>query len=185
VPKGIELSVHLSLKPHHHRAAYFSKQGLFRQLASFATLEDRIAALPGEKARGDAFEVFVEAYVATQPICQAEEIWPSETAPAHVRKQLNLPARDYGTDGVFRTRNGELVAFQAKFRTGRKPLSYRELSTFFGLTELADQRVLFTNVDDIAVVAEERSLFSYVIPPGATRHVVENLKSVAGAGSGN
>jgi hypothetical protein len=44
------------------RAAFVHSQ-LFAGLTSFAPLETRIAALPEEKARGDAFEVFAEAYL--------------------------------------------------------------------------------------------------------------------------
>ena len=113
----------VGVKPNHHRAAHFRKDGLFAGLDSFASLEDRIADLPGKKERGDAFEVFVEAYLNTQAVRQAEEVWPSDTAPVGVLKQLNLPPTDYGADGVYRTRNGDLVAYQAKFRTGRIPLT--------------------------------------------------------------
>jgi len=90
---------------------------------------------------------------------QAETIWASDTAPVDIRQKLNLPASDYGADGVYRDRSGSMVIYQAKFRTGRPSLSWRELSTFFGIAEKADQLVLFTNSDAIAKVAEERTGF--------------------------
>jgi uncharacterized small protein (DUF1192 family) len=49
-------------KAKHFKAAAFVNSQLFAGLTSFAQLETRIAALPDEKARGDAFEVFAEAY---------------------------------------------------------------------------------------------------------------------------
>lgn len=44
----------------HSRAARFIKTGIFNGLNSFSELEKRISALPLEKERGDAFEVFAE-----------------------------------------------------------------------------------------------------------------------------
>ena len=53
------------------RARHFSTSGLFGGLGSFAELEARITDLVGNKERGDAFEVFAEAYLATQKINQS------------------------------------------------------------------------------------------------------------------
>ena len=44
-------------------------------LGSFAELERSIEQLPTEKERGNAFEVFVEAYISTDEVAQAEEVW--------------------------------------------------------------------------------------------------------------
>ena len=116
--------------------------------------------LPTEKERGDAFEVFVEAYLSIDEVAQADEAWVVGKVPSELRRKLNLPASDYGYDGVFRTRLGELVPYQAKFRTGRTPLPYRELSTFFGITEKAERRVVLTNAVGIAEVAKSRTNFN-------------------------
>jgi hypothetical protein len=50
---------------------------VFDDLDSFSTLEDRISALGDENAKavGDALEIFVEAYLATQPIAQCKQTW--------------------------------------------------------------------------------------------------------------
>ena len=141
------------------RGQKFISSRLYEGLTSFAELERRIEALELPKDRGDAFEVFVEAYLATQPIAQAETVWAANSEPVAIRQKLNLTASDYGADGVYRDRNGHLVVYQVKFRTGRPSLSWRELSTFFGIAEQADQRVLLTNCNDIADVAESRSRF--------------------------
>ena len=128
----------------HHQATTYARSGLFKGLNTFSELERRIEQLPTEKERGDAFEVFVEAHLNTDETAQADEVWVTAKVPPEIRLKLNLPASDYGYDGVFRTRLGELVAWQAKFRTGRTALPYRELSTFFGITEKAERRVVIT-----------------------------------------
>ena len=145
------------MRPTHPKAIW--ARDVIRGVKSFVELENRIAALSLEKDRGDAFEVFVEAFLATQPIAQAETIWASDSAPVAIRQQLNLPSSDFGADGIYRDRNGNLVVYQVKFRTDRTSLSWRDLATFFGIAEKADQRVLLTNSDAIASVAEQRSDF--------------------------
>ena len=59
--------------------------GLFDRLNSFADLEAGFSALPSNKERGDAFEIFAEAYLATQKIAQAQEVWPFEAIPLKQR----------------------------------------------------------------------------------------------------
>ena len=51
--------------PLHPKTREFAKSGLFAGLSSFEELEKRIAAIPENKGKGDAFEVFAEAYLAT------------------------------------------------------------------------------------------------------------------------
>ncbi len=149
------------MAPKHDKTAAFLKSKLFEGLDSFATLEKRISALPTTKEEGDAFEVFVEAYLCTQAIRQAAEVWPQDTAPIRVFRELNLPTRGVGYDGVYRTLDGDYVAYQVKFRTGRRPLPYDDLATFFGSTDNARPRVLFANSDRISEFAEERPHFHW------------------------
>jgi len=146
--------------PRHNRATTYAQSGLFKGLSAFSELERRIEQLPTEQERGDAFEVFVEAHLNTDEAAQADEVWVVGNVPPEVRRALNLPARDYGYDGVFRTRLGELVPYQAKFRTGRTPLPYRELATFFGIIEKAERRLVITNSVGIAEVAQSRTNFN-------------------------
>jgi hypothetical protein len=68
----------------HNRANHFSASGLFSGLASFAELEQRIAKLSTVQERGDAFEVFAEAYLATQKVNQATEVWPHGAVPISI-----------------------------------------------------------------------------------------------------
>ena len=82
------------MTPRHEKTAGFLRSKLFDRLDSFATLEKRITALPTRKERGDAFEVFVEAYLCTQAIRRAAEVWPQATAPIRVLKELSLRTQD-------------------------------------------------------------------------------------------
>jgi predicted helicase len=142
--------------PRHPSAKHFHGIGLLAGVQSFAQLEARIAELPTEQQRGAALEVFAEACLATQRIYQAREVWPGNSMPSTLRKQLRLPMADMGVDGVFVTSGEEAVCYQSKFRTGRSALSWTELSTFYGLADFGASRLVFTNCDEVARVAEER-----------------------------
>ncbi len=140
----------------HPKATFFVQRHLFSGLTSFADLEQKIAALPDEHSRGAAFEVFAEAYLATQRIHQAREVWPGDSLPPSLQQQLRLPLKDMGVDGVFVTTSDETACYQVKFRTGRPSLTWSELSTFFGLADAGVQRLVLTNCDDIADTAQQR-----------------------------
>ena len=60
--------------PRHAAAKTYVRSGLFDGLTEFVQLETRIRSLPSEKGRGDAFEVFAEAFFATQRIAQSTKI---------------------------------------------------------------------------------------------------------------
>ena len=136
----------------HANAGLLIQRGLYDNLHSFAELEQRISALGDEnsKAVGDAFEVFVEGYLATHQKLQAEAIWLVGHVPQGVRQQLNLPNDAKGIDGVFRTRTGVLVPYQVKFRSRRAYLTYTQIAPFLGLTERAADRIVFTNSNELA-----------------------------------
>ena len=92
--------------------------------------------------RGDAFELFVEAYLRLTTVWQVEVLWVVGQVPLDVRQALNLPADAKGIDGVFKTRSGLLVPYQVKHRIGRPKVGVAEVATFLGLTERATDRVL-------------------------------------------
>jgi predicted helicase len=140
----------------HPRAGALLQSGVFDELQSFAQLEARISAFESTKDEGDAFEIFVEAYLATQPIMQASEIWLVGQVPLDVRTRMNLPSDPKGIDGIFRTFAGELVPYQVKFRSGGVSLTYTEVSPFLGLTERAKDRIIFTNAREVARDAKNR-----------------------------
>lgn len=148
------------MKSRHSAAHRFISFGLFDGLSSFTEIEAKISALPGNKERGDAFEVFAEAYLATQKINEACEVWPFEAVPLEQRKLLSLDTgRDMGVDGTYQTHDGELRAYQVKFRSNRPALTWDELSTFMGLTDQVSQRVLFTNCETLPNLMRDRSGF--------------------------
>lgn len=136
------------------------QSGLFDNLTAFSEIEGRISNLPSNKERGDAFEIFAEAYFATQKIAQAQEVWPFEAVPLAQRQALSLDTgRDMGVDGTYLTVDGELRAYQVKFRSRRAPLTWDDLSTFMGLTDQVSQRVLFTNSESLPSLMQDRSGF--------------------------
>lgn len=151
------------MKPKHHKSQYFLKKGLFDALDSFSELEARISALP-ETERGDAFEVFAEAYFNTQSIHQDQEVWPEKQLSQELRETLRISI-DAGVDGVIKTRLPKYIGYQVKFRTGRSTLAWNgdgKLSNFFGQTDYVDNRLLFTNSMDLSEIAQERKDFSSV-----------------------
>ena len=147
--------------PLHPKAKEFAKSGLFAGLSSFEELEKRIAAIPENKGKGDAFEVFAEAYLATQRKHDTHQVWPRSAAPLDIRGKLGLGEMDYGVDGVFQTLLGDLSAYQVKFRACREPMTWRELSTFMGLADSPRirSRILITNCDELPAVMNERQGF--------------------------
>jgi hypothetical protein len=60
----------------HANAGLLIRRGVYDDLHSFAELEQRISVLGNENTKlvGDAFEVFVEAYLATHQKMQAESV---------------------------------------------------------------------------------------------------------------
>src|ERR1035437_2767502 len=145
----------------HPKATFFVQRHLFSGLTRFAELESKIAALPDEQARGAAFEVFAEAYLATQRKHDAAQVWPHGTVPLDILKNLGLTQSDQGVDGVLQSLLGQFNAYQVKFRTGRPALTWRELSTFIGLADgpRIHSRVLITNCDELPAVLNDRQGF--------------------------
>jgi len=142
----------------HANAARLVQRGLFDGLHSFAELEQRISALGDENTKivGDAFEVFVEGYLATQQKMQAETVWLVGQVPLDIRVKLNLPNDAKGIDGIFGTRTGTLVPYQVKFRSQRAYLTYTEIAPFLGLTERATDRIVFTNSNELGEDVKNR-----------------------------
>lgn len=142
----------------HPKTRSFVQQALFSGLTTFSELETRIAALPDRRTRGDAFEVFAEAYLATQRKHDAASVWPLNSVPLRILRTLGLATKDYGVDGIFQTQLGTFNAYQVKFRDGRPALTWRELSTFMGLADSPhiQSRILITNCDDLSSVLKAR-----------------------------
>ena len=145
----------------HPKSAKFVRDGLFDGIGSFADLEERIKRLDGTKEIGDAFEVFAEAYLFLFRQQDFENVYPLASAPQPILEKVNLGTNDYGVDGLAIDSEGRTSVYQVKFRSGRPSLSWREISTFMGLSdsENISSRILFTNCDDLTDVIESRSRF--------------------------
>jgi hypothetical protein len=105
--------------PHHPKAALHFKNGLFDGLNAFHELENRLSKIGIEKEKGDAFEVFAEAYLATQRRHEASDVWPLGTAPLPLLEKAGITSNDLGIDGLYVTPVGELNAYQVKYRVYR------------------------------------------------------------------
>jgi hypothetical protein len=59
------------MQPSHPSTLKFLNSGIFDDLKCFPDLEKRIAELEGTTEKGDAFEIFVEGYIATHKLASA------------------------------------------------------------------------------------------------------------------
>lgn len=138
--------------PSKHKEAHaFLKRGFFEGLKSFRDFEMRTEKLANTKEVGDAFEILVEAYLYLNPVLSAKDVWLVGEVPLSIRTRLNLPRDTKGIDGVYEDAAGNLIPYQAKYRTDKDTLSYTEVSSFLGVTEESlKDRVIFTNARDLA-----------------------------------
>ena len=143
----------------HSQAPTLISQGVFDSVKNFREFEQRVSALidTNTKAQGDAFEIFVEAYLATQPILQCQETWLVGDIPVEIREALNLPNDSKGIDGIYKSMLDVYVPYQVKFRSNRPALGFNEVAPFLGITEKATDRLLITNCDSIAIDVQNRT----------------------------
>jgi superfamily II DNA or RNA helicase len=143
----------------HSQASTLISQGVFDSVKNFREFEQRVSALidTNTKAQGDAFEIFVEAYLATQPILQCQETWLVGDIPVEIREALNLPNDSKGIDGIYKSMLDVYVPYQVKFRSNRPALGFNEVAPFLGITEKATDRLLITNCDSIAIDVQNRT----------------------------
>jgi len=133
----------------HVKARHWITTGIFDALTSFHDFEQRINGIAEEKDRGDVFEIFVESFLATQPIMQCVTHWVVGDIPLTLRQQYNLPSDAKGIDGVYESRLGTHVAYQVKYRQ-KGYLTYTEVAPFLGITERFTERVIFTTAGELA-----------------------------------
>ena len=138
--------------PSKHKSAHaFLKKGFFEGLRSFRDFEIRTEQLANTKEVGDAFEILVEAYLYLNPVLNAKDVWLVGEVPLNIRTRLNLPRGTKGIDGVYEDAAGNLIPYQAKYRTDKDTLSYTAVSSFLGVTEESlKDRVIFTNARNLA-----------------------------------
>lgn len=138
---------------------------LVEGISSWAELEARIASLPLENERGNAFEEFCKAFFLLNPVFQFEKVYRQHEIPPSVRKRLSYPGiQDIGIDGIGITIDGRLIAYQAKFRSDRNNTpTLKELATFFTVSDKADWRITITNSNSLPPATNERINSSRVL----------------------
>ena len=140
----------------HPKTSTWIRQGIFDDLKSFEEFEARVNRIPEEKDRGDAFEIFTEAFLATQPIAQCVKHWVVGNIPLPLRERYRLPPDTTGIDGIYEAHDGSHVAYQVKYRQ-RPQLTYAEVAPFLGITERFTDRVIFTNAATLSDKAIQRT----------------------------
>ncbi len=120
-------------------------------------LEKKIEVIVDNKEKGDIFEEFVYAFFTlNKEKYDVEVVYREKDIPDDLRDKLQLEKTDYGVDGVLVRRDGKLVAYQAKFRTGRVSAPYSELATFWAESEYADYRCIFSNCYDLPIPSDKK-----------------------------
>lgn len=128
-------------------------QDLIGDVSSCKQLEVKISLFESEKDKGDAFEEFCEAYFILDPMGVLPKVKTVfRKIPPTIAAKLGYPGvQDIGIDGVIETSEGELYAYQAKFRRDRNNTpSLRELSTFYTMSDKADYRFVITNANKLS-----------------------------------
>ncbi len=130
----------------HPDTVRFVRTGIFDDILSFEDLDRRLIALGSNTESGSAFEVFVAALLATDPVYQIVALWPKQerTAPAEALNWLGLPATDCGVDGMLVDGNGGITTYQAKFRSSRHRLAYDDVRGFFDNGRNADHHLIIS-----------------------------------------
>jgi superfamily II DNA or RNA helicase len=131
---------------------------LIENIQTWDKLEKRIAELPTEIQRGNAFEEFCHAFFLLDPVFQFKEVYCHNAIPHSIRERLGYPGiQDIGIDGIGVTDDGRIFAYQAKFRSDRKGTpTLRELSTFFTVSDKADWRITIANSNKLPSSIDDR-----------------------------
>jgi superfamily II DNA or RNA helicase len=131
---------------------------LIENIQTWDKLERRIADLPTEIQRGNAFEEFCHAFFLLDPVFQFKEVYRQNKIPHSIRERLGYPGiQDIGIDGVGIIDDGKIFAYQAKFRSDRKTTpTLRELSTFFTVSDKADWRITIANSNKLPSSIDDR-----------------------------
>jgi predicted helicase len=125
---------------------------LDQKYSDWNELENRLIEIESENERGKAFEDFVYLFLdLKRDLYNIEELYQENEIPTKYRRKLNLESTDYGVDGLIVSRDGDLYAYQVKFRSDRNDTpSHRELSKFYTEGSKSSQLYVITNAYDIA-----------------------------------
>jgi hypothetical protein len=134
-------------KPKHPKAPKYGSS--LAGVRSFKELEARISSLSTKTERGDAWEVWCEGFLVQIEGLDPGNLWPQKKIPLLDAERLELPAGDYGIDGVYLATDDD--AYQFKFRTGRGTLDWHDLATFGFLAHRSKFRhkIVVTNCEQL------------------------------------
>src|SRR5699024_7741741 len=118
----------------------------FDRYSKWKDLESVIESIDLPKEKGSVYEQFIFAYFTYfRDVFLISEIYTGNTIPEEIKSKIRLEKRDSGVDGIIIKEDGNIVAYQAKFRSGKLPPSYDELTSFWAESEHADERCIFAN----------------------------------------
>jgi superfamily II DNA or RNA helicase len=128
-------------------------------------LESQLCELEPHIA-GKVFEAFCKYYYLTEPSVKDdfEQVHYMEDTPDELKLILNITS-DNGIDLISKSHDTALTAVQCKFTSNvERTLTWGgdKLSHFIGYSELADERVVFTNAYDVDKVTRSRDRVSVV-----------------------
>lgn len=126
-----------------------------KHINTFEEFTTQLSALDNNKEKGDYFEVLCKYVFKFHPKYQdnTRTAYLFHEIPIFMLNAINIPDKDKGIDMIWENIEGELYAVQCKFRTDTEDtIPWKELSTFAGLTYLADNvkgGIFMTNQDSI------------------------------------
>ena len=134
--------------------------------ACWRDLEAEIEKITDTTEKGNVFEQFCYFYfMYSSQLYQISAVYsskiPGREIPREIREKYKLSKRDDGVDGVFITLDNTVTAYQAKFRSGRKPPTSNELNNFWSEAEYAHHRLVIANSSGLPsdVVKRKNNLF--------------------------
>jgi len=138
---------------------------LLEGIKTWEDLEAKIAGLPNERERGEAFEVFCKGFFTLDPVFQFKEVYRQREIPPSLKERLGYPYdKDIGIDGLGLTFDNKIFAYQAKFRSNRQNTpTFRELSTFFTISDKADWRITIANANSLPSPINDRTRQSRIL----------------------
>jgi hypothetical protein len=140
------------------------KQVFKTKYTNFEQLESVIRTLNTTKEQGDAMEQFASFYFNYfNLLYDVENVYMGNEIPKGIRERIKLELTDYGVDGVIEKKNGNIVAYQVKFRSSRDGITATELSTFWAESEYADERLIISNCRTLPKVTNKKKNQSTVM----------------------
>lgn len=132
---------------------------LKERVSSWKELESKIEMLPTTKEVGDAFEQFTYAYfIIRSQMYMIDELYMSSDIPEKYLEEYKLAHKrsaDCGVDGLIIRKDGTSMAYQCKFRTGRKKPSYEELSKFWSDSRYCDYCCTVANCYEVTDLSDK------------------------------